>query len=237
MHRLLITFGLLIIVFVFGWIAYADNDQLPAISTATSLPEVIEWHSVSNHTKTSSFVPTSTPNPPRFQLNVSHQPIKKPTSIIRPTSPPILPLQGWPVRGPISHQFSCTDFDTGISGLQAGCSLEHPYYHDGLDIAVPVGTPIRASITGTIIFAGADGQGPECNDGYAGYGLGIVIDNGADWQVLYAHLSEIYVLTGEKVLPDQVIGLTGNTGCSSGPHLHFGLRYREDLVDPQVYLE
>ena len=109
--------------------------------------------------------------------------------------------------------------------------------HDGLDIAVPVGTPIRAVLSGTVIFAGADGAGPRCNEGYAGYGLGIVLENETGWQVLYAHLSQMYVSVGETVSPDQIIGLSGNTGCSSGPHLHFGLRYRGDLVDPLAYLE
>jgi murein DD-endopeptidase MepM/ murein hydrolase activator NlpD len=93
---------------------------------------------------------------------------------------------------------------------------------------------VQAAITGTVIFAGPDSDGPLCNEGYLGYGLGVVVDNGQGWQTLYAHLSQIYVQAGEAVTPETVIGLVGETGCATGPHLHFGLRYRETLVDPLV---
>jgi murein DD-endopeptidase MepM/ murein hydrolase activator NlpD len=134
------------------------------------------------------------------------------------------------VAGEISQRFGCSDYYSGIPG--PGCPADAPWFHDGLDVAAPVGVPVQAAITGTVIFAGPDGAGPLCNQGYRGYGLGVVVDNGQGWQTLYAHLSEIYVQAGEAVTAETVIGLVGATGCASGPHLHFGLRYRDTLVDP-----
>jgi len=96
------------------------------------------------------------------------------------------------------------------------------------------GAPVRAALKGTVIFAGADGDGPACGE-YRGYGLGVVVDTGDGWQSLYAHLSEIHVSPGQKVTPDMVIGTVGETGCVSGPHLHFGLRHNEQLEDPVLY--
>ena len=134
------------------------------------------------------------------------------------------------MAGEISQRFGCSDYYSGIPG--PGCPADAPWFHDGLDVAALVGFPVRAAITGTVIFAGPDGAGPLCNGGYRGYGLGVVVDNGQGWQALYAHLSEIDVQAGQAVTPETVIGLAGETGCASGPHLHFGLRHRETLVDP-----
>jgi len=139
----------------------------------------------------------------------------------------------WPVEGRLSQPFGCSPFYTGLAG--PGCPAAAPWFHDGLDLAVPIGTPVRAGLAGTVIFAGPDGSGPVCGD-YRGYGLGVVIDNGGEWQALYAHLAQIDVAAGQPVTPATIIGLSGATGCVSGPHLHFGLRRAGNLVDPLVYL-
>jgi murein DD-endopeptidase MepM/ murein hydrolase activator NlpD len=133
------------------------------------------------------------------------------------------------VAGNISQGFGCSPYYTGRAGL--GCPAEAPWFHDGIDIAAPAGTPVRASLTGTVIFAGADSSGPICRD-HRGYGLAVVIDSGAGWQVLYAHLSAVEVEPGQGVLPDTVVGRVGDTGCVSGAHLHVGLRHNGLLVDP-----
>jgi murein DD-endopeptidase MepM/ murein hydrolase activator NlpD len=140
------------------------------------------------------------------------------------------PLVGWPVAGEVSNPFGCTVYYSGIPG--PGCPATAPWFHDGLDIAAPAGRPVRAALSGTVIFAGADGAGPGCGD-YRGYGLGVVVDTGAGWQALYAHLARLDVVAGQTVTSDTLIGAVGETGCVSGPHLHFGLRYGADLVDPQ----
>ncbi|AWZ10261.1 MULTISPECIES: M23 family metallopeptidase [unclassified Streptomyces] len=91
--------------------------------------------------------------------------------------------------------------------------------HSGQDFAVPVGTPVDAVSAGTVVKAGPNGGG----DGPA-YGNAIVIKHANNTYSQYAHLSKIKVKIGQKVSKDTQIALSGNTGNSSGPHLHFEIR-------------
>ncbi|MEW2588063.1 M23 family metallopeptidase [Streptomyces virginiae] len=91
--------------------------------------------------------------------------------------------------------------------------------HSGQDFAVPVGTPVKAAAAGVVVKAGPNGGG----DGPA-YGNAIVIKHGNNTYSQYAHLSKIQVKVGQKVSVKQRIALSGNTGNSSGPHLHFEIR-------------
>jgi murein DD-endopeptidase MepM/ murein hydrolase activator NlpD len=145
---------------------------------------------------------------------------------------PDTPLSGWPAPGALTQGFGCSAHYTGIAGPD--CPTDQPWFHDGIDIGAWPGAPVRAALGGTVIFAGADGDGPPCG-AYRGFGLGVMVDNGRGWQALYAHLAEIQVSVGQVVEPDTVIGSVGQTGCSSGPHLHFGLRHAGELVDPTVF--
>jgi murein DD-endopeptidase MepM/ murein hydrolase activator NlpD len=171
--------------------------------------------------------PHVTPSPDRISLDISRS-----EGFNAPTLPLSFPLRDWPVGGPVSQGFGCSPYYTGIPGL--ACDADRPWFHNGVDIVAGPGTPIQAGLAGTVIFAGPDGDGPPCG-AYRGYGLGVVVDNGAGWQALYAHLSEITVATGQAVRPDTVIGTVGDTGCGTGPHLHFGLQYKGELVDPALF--
>ncbi|MFD5148312.1 M23 family metallopeptidase [Streptomyces sp. NPDC058401] len=91
--------------------------------------------------------------------------------------------------------------------------------HSGQDFAVPVGTQVDAVSAGTVVKAGPNGGG----DGPA-YGNAIVIKHANNTYSQYAHLSKIQVKIGEKVSKGEQIALSGNTGNSSGPHLHFEIR-------------
>ncbi|MEV6678750.1 M23 family metallopeptidase [Streptomyces erythrochromogenes] len=91
--------------------------------------------------------------------------------------------------------------------------------HSGQDFAVPVGTPVKAVAAGTVVKAGPNGGG----DGPA-YGNAVVIKHANNKYSQYAHLSKIQVKVGQKVSVKQRIALSGNTGNSSGPHLHFEIR-------------
>ncbi|MEU0374612.1 M23 family metallopeptidase [Streptomyces sp. NPDC006283] len=91
--------------------------------------------------------------------------------------------------------------------------------HSGQDFAVPVGTPVKAANGGTVVKAGPNGGG----DGPA-YGNAIVIKHANGKYSQYAHLSQINVSVGSTVKTGQNIAKSGNTGNSSGPHLHFEIR-------------
>lgn len=88
-------------------------------------------------------------------------------------------------------------------------------FHTGIDYACPIGTPILASADGTVRFAGQD---------TTGYGVCVIIQHASDRATLYAHLSAYAVRVTQSVKQGDVIGYSGNTGNSTGPHLHFEAR-------------
>lgn len=96
-------------------------------------------------------------------------------------------------------------------------------FHAGMDFTAKVGTPIHATGDGKVIFAE-----------YAtnGYGMHVIIDHGYDYQTLYAHMSKIDVKKGQQVKRGDELGLIGNTGLSSGPHLHYEVHKGGEPVDP-----
>lgn len=99
--------------------------------------------------------------------------------------------------------------------------------HTGIDIGHTQGAEIYASRAGTVT---------ETEWGNTGYGYYIVIDHGEGYSTLYAHCSEIFVKKGQKVKAGETIGLIGSTGNSTGTHLHFELRYKGGIIDPQNLL-
>lgn len=106
--------------------------------------------------------------------------------------------------------------------------------HSGQDFAVPVGTPVEAVHGGTVVKAGGNGAG----DGPA-YGNAVVVKHADGTYSQYAHLSRIDVRIGQAVATGQRIALSGNTGNSSGPHLHFEIRTTPNYgsaVDPVAFL-
>jgi murein DD-endopeptidase MepM/ murein hydrolase activator NlpD len=99
--------------------------------------------------------------------------------------------------------------------------------HPGIDIAVPIGSMVRAAGGGTVHQVGED---PE-------YGFFVLLDHPDDYQTMYGHLSRILVSTGASVAPGEVIGLSGNSGRSTAPHLHFEIRQRGVSLDPQTMIK
>lgn len=98
--------------------------------------------------------------------------------------------------------------------------------HAGTDVGVPIGTTVRASRAGQVITAGWLG----------GYGNCVIIDHGDGVCTRYGHLSEVTVSVGQYVDQGQQVALSGNTGRSTGPHLHFEIRINGEAVDPLPYL-
>lgn len=101
-----------------------------------------------------------------------------------------------------------------------------PGHHWGIDIASPAGTPVLATMPGAVAYAGP----------YGSYGLVVYVVHRNGWSSLYGHLSSALVRPGQRVACAQIIGRVGSTGLSTGPHLHFELRYRGYPVDPLPYL-
>lgn len=99
--------------------------------------------------------------------------------------------------------------------------------HPGIDVAQVEGAPVVASDTGTVTFAGWN---------IYGYGNLIVVNHGNGYETFYAHLSGINVTSGQIVYQGNVIGAVGNTGNSSGPHLHFEVRLNTNRDDPCWYI-
>lgn len=99
-------------------------------------------------------------------------------------------------------------------------------YHKGIDWAVPIGTSVKASCSGTVTYAGWSN----------GYGYNVVLKHADGNQTRYAHLSSIVVSVGEKVTQGQKIALSGNTGNSTGPHLHFEVLVNGTQVNPLNYV-
>jgi murein DD-endopeptidase MepM/ murein hydrolase activator NlpD len=98
--------------------------------------------------------------------------------------------------------------------------------HKGIDIANQAGTPISATADGTVSFSGVNG----------GMGLMVVIDHGHGINTRYAHLQQTHTKRGDRVRRGEQIGLMGNTGRSTGPHLHYEVRVNGIPVNPQKYI-
>jgi len=115
---------------------------------------------------------------------------------------------GWPVSGYITQRYSEA--------------------HPAADIGVVIGTPVKAADSGYVALVGRSDTG---------YGLHVLIDHGNGFQTLYAHLSVIYVEVGQSVTKGQAIGASGNTGKSTGPHLHFEIKLNGVRRNPFIYLK
>lgn len=97
--------------------------------------------------------------------------------------------------------------------------------HTGVDFAAPVGTPVVSAEMGIVKQVGWIG----------GYGLAVLIQHPDGKETLYAHLSEIFISIEEEVQMGQIIGLSGSSGISTGPHLHFEVRYQNIPFDPEDF--
>ena len=107
-------------------------------------------------------------------------------------------------------------------GMRVHPILGYNKMHNGIDIIADVGTVIKASGKGKIVFAGIKG----------GYGLCIEIDHGFGYRTVYGHLSKVLLKEGQIVKRGQIIGKSGNSGLSSGPHLHYEVLHNGQNLNP-----
>jgi len=115
-----------------------------------------------------------------------------------------------PVHGPITSNFG-----------QRGS-----YFHNGTDIGVPVGTPVKCPSDGIVLGTYQNSAG----------GLQLMVKHNNGYTTGYAHLSKILVSKNTRVKKNQYIAYTGNTGQSTGPHLHFTLRKNNNLINPKLLI-
>jgi murein DD-endopeptidase MepM/ murein hydrolase activator NlpD len=122
----------------------------------------------------------------------------------------------WPVRGFVSSHFGyrVSPF-TGLRTL-----------HEGLDVAAPFGTKVAVPADGTITYVGTD----------SGYGKVVVVNHGYGLVTRYGHNSEILVKVGQRVARGDFVSLVGNTGRTTGPHLHYEVRVNGVPVNPSRYI-
>lgn len=122
----------------------------------------------------------------------------------------------WPVQGKITSGY----------GYRTHPVTKIRHFHGGLDIAVPVGTQVRAAQSGVVIKAGGMGN----------YGLGVVIDHGSGYTTWYGHNSKILVRVGDLVQLGQTVAISGRSGLATGPHVDFRIKKGDQTVDPLEYL-
>jgi hypothetical protein len=124
--------------------------------------------------------------------------------------------RGWPVNG-----YLTSPFGSRIHPLTGA-----PEFHDGLDIAGPAGTPIRATADGVVQLAGWA----------SGYGKVVVIDHLYGFTTRYGHNRQLLVKRGDRIKRGQIIALMGETGSATGPHCHYEVRQNSRPLNPRAYM-
>jgi murein DD-endopeptidase MepM/ murein hydrolase activator NlpD len=122
----------------------------------------------------------------------------------------------WPVRGSVNSEY----------GRRNSPWTQSQEFHSGIDIKAQIGTPVHAPAAGTVVVAGPAHE----------YGTAVVLDHGQDIKTLYGHLSKVSVRPGQKVERGMLLAHSGNTGRSSGPHLHYEIFVKGQPVNPRAYL-
>ena len=148
------------------------------------------------------------------------------------------PAGAEPILPPLGADEDSTEDDRGAAARPESWPLTEPGFitrslsdaggtnHPGLDIAVAAGSYVRASADGRVTDAGED----------AVYGNYVLLEHGADYQTMYGHASEVFVREGDVVRRNEVIALSGSTGRSTAPHLHFEVRRGGQAVNPLEFV-
>lgn len=126
-------------------------------------------------------------------------------------------LFAWPMRGTFTSGF----------GMRPDPFTGRPRFHNGIDVANTMGTPVRAAASGRVVHVESQ---------IGNYGRFVIVRHADGFQTLYAHLDSFTVRTGQSVSRGQQIGRMGNTGRSTGPHLHFSVVHNGTFVNPMRYL-
>lgn len=146
--------------------------------------------------------------------------------------------EGLPEKGEITENSNPTAFVSSIPnikpldgsvtssfGIRIHPVYNMPFFHSGIDFSASPGTKVETTGDGIVAFSGYD----------RGYGQKIIINHGYGYKTIYAHLSKALVRQGERVRRGKVIALSGNSGLSTGPHLHYEVQKNSVKVNPTAY--
>lgn len=167
-------------------------------------------------------VPTAVPPPVQVEVVVAPDELDQPLPDISLQQPSATPPPPQPTRVAVAPAADCAPGGNPVSGVfMQGFNTLHP----GIDLGVPNGTPVIATHSGAVDFA---------DWSYIGYGYLVIVKSGT-FSTYYGHLSKFNVSSGQQVQRGQVIGWTGTTGNSSGPHLHYETRLNGNAIDPSEF--
>jgi murein DD-endopeptidase MepM/ murein hydrolase activator NlpD len=122
-------------------------------------------------------------------------------------------------RGFFGNNYCITQFFGNTPFSTANPQIYNGNGHNAIDMAAPIGTPVQATLTGTVLGTGNTDAYPGCYS----FGRWVMIKHNNGLNTLYSHLSQIHVSQGQTVGTGQVIGLSGMSGYATGPHIHFGV--------------
>lgn len=130
----------------------------------------------------------------------------------------------WPIFGGITQRFGPTSWDFEGPAVFQGRHYDH--FHTGLDIMTGVGTPVHATADGVVVFAGRDASDSNT----------VMIRHAGGYETLFFHNSRLFVQAGDRVSKAETIALSGDSGHSTGPHVHYEVRHNGALLDPYATL-
>ncbi|HSN14637.1 MAG TPA: M23 family metallopeptidase, partial [Anaeromyxobacteraceae bacterium] len=201
-----------------GSTAQHERPALPPAASpprrATGDPSADEGHGA--HATTPGSTATPTPTPPRALAMVDRGDPSPGEREVGPGGPiPISPIRtrgtlAWPLKGVLYGRYG----------------VRERRRHDGIDLAAPEGTPVLAAAAGTVIYAGEQ----------PGYGAIVILRHEGGLVTLYAHNQRLLVKEGERVARGEPIARVGQSGKTSGPHLHFEVREGTRPKNPLLYL-
>lgn len=204
----------------------ATNTPVPTATpapTATETPTMTATAMITA-TETPTMTATATTPPTDTPPNSPGSPDGATTPT--PTLPSNLPSGATtpPVNYPYNSGPLPTIGSVDYTGLAVGPGME---FHTGIDIGVPEGTLVRATADGVVEYAG---------DQRSGYGMVVFINHPGGFVTVYGHNSRFLVVPGQIVRAGDVIALSGNTGYSTGPHVHYEVRYQGQVIDPAPFM-
>ena len=189
---------------------------------------------------TATPVPSATPRPTATATTLAFTPTPSPSATPTPSATPSPSPSPSPspttsaVTPPLAQTTLATSPASGVSPIPArllqgsGIAVKPGWeFHTGIDIGVGEGTQVQATADGVIEYAGDSG---------GGYGRVVFIKHAGGFTTVYAHNSRILVVPGQFVTAGTIIALSGNTGYSTGPHVHYEVRYQNQVINPAPFM-